>query len=134
MAEGSIKRRKPDALLSGPQGKPVTSDSTSSDRIHVGKYSAAKAVAEYRAGYAYGVLRSSASACAAEVLQQSKIPQAEVELIQRAADVLGWDRVAGWMQKPIPSLSGRIPYSLLGSEEGRKEVSAVLGRIEHGVY
>jgi uncharacterized protein (DUF2384 family) len=38
------------------------------------------------------------------------------------------------METPLGALRGRTPYSLLGSEEGRKEVDTVLGRIEHGIY
>jgi len=61
---------------------------------------------------------------------------AEVELVQKALDVIGSpDRVVKWMQTALASLHGQTPYSLLGSEEeGRKQVDAVLGRIEHGIY
>jgi uncharacterized protein (DUF2384 family) len=38
------------------------------------------------------------------------------------------------METPLSALRGRMPYSLLGSEEGRKDVDTVLGRIEHGIY
>ena len=59
----------------------------------------------------------------------------EVELVQRALDVIGSpERVTRWMETPLGALRGRTPYSLLGSEEGRKEVDTVLGRIEHGIY
>lgn len=65
---------------------------------------------------------------------RSKRTAPEIDLVQRAADVLGPKRVAEWMQTSIASLGGRTPYSLLGSKQGRKRVDAVLGRIEHGVY
>jgi putative toxin-antitoxin system antitoxin component (TIGR02293 family) len=59
----------------------------------------------------------------------------EVELVQKALDVIGSpERVTRWMQTPLGALRGRTPYSLLGSEEGRKKVDTVLGRIEHGIY
>jgi uncharacterized protein (DUF2384 family) len=39
-----------------------------------------------------------------------------------------------WMKEPVPALDNQPPYSLLGSEEGRKEVERVLGQIEHGIF
>ena len=82
----------------------------------------------------FNIREAAISAYAADLPEPSKVPQPEIESVQRAADVLGSERVAAWMQKSIPSLGGRTPYSLLGTEEGRKQVDAVLGRIEHGVY
>ena len=58
----------------------------------------------------------------------------EIELIQRAVDTIGFPRVVQWMQAPVPSLHGRTPYSLMGSETGRNEVETVLGSIEHGIF
>jgi uncharacterized protein (DUF2384 family) len=43
-------------------------------------------------------------------------------------------KLAEWIQTPVPALNGHTPYTLMQSEEGRKQVDAVLGRIEHGVY
>ena len=62
-------------------------------------------------------------------------PQAAIDLIQRALDVIGSPtRLSEWMQTPLPALNGRTPYSLLDSEDGRKLVEMVLGRIGHGIY
>ena len=59
----------------------------------------------------------------------------EVDLIQRALGVIGSpERLAEWRQTSIPALRGKTPYALTGSEDGRKQVEMVLGRIEHGVY
>jgi uncharacterized protein (DUF2384 family) len=58
----------------------------------------------------------------------------ETDLVMKAADVIGFVRLAAWMNTPIPALGDRTPYSLMGSEEGRRQVEQVLGRIEHGVY
>lgn len=59
----------------------------------------------------------------------------EVRLIQRALDVIGSpDRMARWMQSPNRSLQRRTPYSLLETEDGRRQVETVLGQIEHGIY
>jgi hypothetical protein len=59
----------------------------------------------------------------------------DVDLIQRALGIIGSPtRLAAWMQTSIPALRGRTPYSLLGSQRGRKQVEVVLGRIEHGIY
>ena len=59
----------------------------------------------------------------------------EVELVLKAFEIIGSpQRLAKWMRTPLVALHGKAPYSLLGSEEGRKEVDTVLGRIEHGIY
>jgi uncharacterized protein (DUF2384 family) len=60
--------------------------------------------------------------------------QDEVEVVRRAAEVLGIDRVAGWMRTRIPSLGNQTPYALIQTEDGRKQVERVLLKIEHGVY
>jgi hypothetical protein len=58
----------------------------------------------------------------------------EIDLIERVVDTIGFPRVIEWLQAPVPSLRGRTPYSLMASEEGRKEVETVLGQIEHGIF
>jgi len=59
----------------------------------------------------------------------------EIELLLKALRIAGSSRkLAEWIQTPVPALSGHTPYALMQSEEGRKQVDAVLGRIEHGVY
>jgi uncharacterized protein (DUF2384 family) len=44
------------------------------------------------------------------------------------------DHVARWMQTNIPSLGNQTPYTLLKTEDGRRQVERVLLKIEHGVY
>jgi len=62
-------------------------------------------------------------------------PSTDIDLVERGLAVIGSpEKLARWMQTPIPALGGQTPYSLLGSEEGRKQVATVLGRIEHGIY
>ena len=59
----------------------------------------------------------------------------EIELLLKALRIAGSSRkLAEWIQTPVPALNGRTPYALMQSEEGRKQVDSVLGRIEHGVY
>ena len=59
----------------------------------------------------------------------------EIELLLKALRIAGSSRkLAEWIQTPVPAVNGRTPYALMQSEEGRKQVDAVLGRIEHGVY
>jgi putative toxin-antitoxin system antitoxin component (TIGR02293 family) len=59
----------------------------------------------------------------------------DIGLIERGLAVIGSpEKLARWMQTPVPALGGQTPYSLLESEEGRKQVATVLGRIEHGIY
>jgi hypothetical protein len=65
----------------------------------------------------------------------SYIENSEVDLVARALSVLGSPKQLGtWMKTALPSLRGQTPYSLMNSEEGRKQVEVVLGRIEHGIY
>ena len=59
----------------------------------------------------------------------------EIELLFKDLRIAGSSRkLAEWIQTPVPALNGRTPYALMQSEEGRKQVDSVLGRIEHGVY
>jgi len=59
----------------------------------------------------------------------------EVDLLLKALQIAGsTQKLAEWMQTPVPALDGAMPYALMQSEEGRKRVEAVLGRIEHGIY
>jgi ABC-type polysaccharide/polyol phosphate transport system ATPase subunit len=59
----------------------------------------------------------------------------EARLLQRALDMIGSpERLAQWIQTPLPALNGRTPYALMHSEEGRKEIENALDRLEYGVY
>ncbi len=59
----------------------------------------------------------------------------EIELLLKALCIAGSScKLAEWIQTPVPALNGHTPYALMQSEEGRKQVDSVLGRIEHGVY
>jgi hypothetical protein len=59
----------------------------------------------------------------------------EVELMKKTLRVAGSpERLADWIQTPVPALNSQTPYSLMHTEEGRKQVEDVLGRIEHGGY
>jgi putative toxin-antitoxin system antitoxin component (TIGR02293 family) len=39
----------------------------------------------------------------------------------------------GWINEPQFGLAGRTPFTLISSELGRREVSSLLQRIEHGL-
>jgi hypothetical protein len=60
--------------------------------------------------------------------------QDEIAMVRRATEVLGIDYVARWMRSKIPSLGYQTPYTLVKTEDGRKQVERVLLKIEHGVY
>lgn len=60
--------------------------------------------------------------------------QDEIAMVRRATEVLGIDYVARWMRSKIPSLGNQTPYTLVKTEDGRKQVERVLLKIEHGVY
>jgi putative toxin-antitoxin system antitoxin component (TIGR02293 family) len=56
-------------------------------------------------------------------------------LLERAATVFGSaDDAAGWLKEPNLSLGNVAPLEFARSEIGAREVSDLLGRIEHGVY
>ena len=62
-------------------------------------------------------------------------PSVAVELLLKALRIAGsTQKLAEWIQTPVPALNGQTPYALMQSEEDRKQVDAVLSRIEHGVY
>lgn len=42
------------------------------------------------------------------------------------------DTALGWLGEPNAALAGTVPRTLLASELGRRQVSALLKRIEHG--
>jgi putative toxin-antitoxin system antitoxin component (TIGR02293 family) len=44
------------------------------------------------------------------------------------------DKARRWLAKPCRALGGKIPFALLGANQGVKLVQDELGRIEHGVY
>jgi uncharacterized protein (DUF2384 family) len=59
----------------------------------------------------------------------------EVQLLLKALRIAGSPtKLAQWVNTPVSSLNGQTPYAAMQSAEGRKEVDAVLTRIEHGVY
>jgi uncharacterized protein (DUF2384 family) len=59
----------------------------------------------------------------------------EVQLLQKALRIAGSPaRLEQWVRTPISSLNGQTPYAAMQSPQGRKDVAAVLTRIEHGVY
>ena len=58
----------------------------------------------------------------------------ESSVLTQAVRVIG-DRAEAmrWMGTPVRELNYATPVSLLGTSEGRKAVTTVLGRLEHGV-
>ena len=52
-----------------------------------------------------------------------------------AADVLeDVESAVRWLKSPQRALSGAIPLQRAGTDVGAREVEALLGRMEHGVY
>lgn len=43
-------------------------------------------------------------------------------------------RAAEWMRKPQFGLGGRVPFEMIQTEAGAREVENLLGRMEYGVY
>lgn len=53
----------------------------------------------------------------------------------QAEETLGAaERAATWLRRPNRALGGEPPLGLLDTDLGAREVEAVLGRLEHGVY
>lgn len=58
-----------------------------------------------------------------------------LSIAARAAEVLGSEEKASrWLHSPNRALDGRRPLDIVDTDLGAREVEAVLGRIEHGVY
>ena len=53
----------------------------------------------------------------------------------QAEETLGSAERAGlWLSRPNRALGGEAPLDLLDTDLGAREVEAILGRLEHGVY
>jgi len=58
-----------------------------------------------------------------------------VRIAAQAAEVLGSEEKASrWLHSPNRALGGSRPLDVVDTDLGAREVEAVLGRIEHGVY
>lgn len=56
-------------------------------------------------------------------------------LFRQAVVVLGNERVAReWLSAPAYAFGGELPLDYADTEAGAREVEALLGRIEHGVF
>lgn len=56
-------------------------------------------------------------------------------ILALAVDVLeSRERAAAWLREPNRALGGHVPFSLLDTETGARDVETVLMRIEHGIY
>jgi putative toxin-antitoxin system antitoxin component (TIGR02293 family) len=56
-------------------------------------------------------------------------------LLVRASDVLGSEKAArSWLTAPAVAFRGECPLDFADTEIGAREVEALLGRIEHGVF
>ena len=56
-------------------------------------------------------------------------------LFDRATEVLGGrDQARSWFLAPVHGLGGRTPLEFADTEPGAREVEALLGRLEYGVF
>jgi len=56
-------------------------------------------------------------------------------LLDRSVEVLGGlAQARGWLQAPNTALGGATPLDFADTEPGAREVEAVLGRIEYGIF
>jgi putative toxin-antitoxin system antitoxin component (TIGR02293 family) len=64
-----------------------------------------------------------------------KRDEQEAALFKRATEVIGnRDDAMRWMGTPVRALGYATPISLVHRAKGRKDVLAVLTRLEHGVW
>ena len=77
-------------------------------------------------------------AITSEPEQQHQLEHPSPEIIQaRAIEVFGDERLAQeWMRTPLPILEQHSPeeYANSGVKEHQREVLAILGRIDYGVF
>ena len=58
-----------------------------------------------------------------------------IRIFNRALEVMGTEDAARrWIHTPIKPLGSKTPFEYADTEVGAREVEAVLGRIEHGVF
>lgn len=70
------------------------------------------------------------------------LPLAEADRVLRlarvfakASDVLEDDEeAAAWLLEELPELRNRTPLAACATDPGAREVEAILGRIEHGIF
>jgi putative toxin-antitoxin system antitoxin component (TIGR02293 family) len=57
-------------------------------------------------------------------------------VFQRAVDLFDGDQPAArrWMASPARALAGRTPLDVARTDGGAREVEALIGRVEHGVF
>ncbi|MCC6144268.1 MAG: DUF2384 domain-containing protein [Candidatus Hydrogenedentes bacterium] len=56
-------------------------------------------------------------------------------LVERAVEVLGGlEHARQWLKTPNRALGGSTPLDYADTEPGAREVEALLGRLEHGVF
>lgn len=60
----------------------------------------------------------------------------EAESVRVLAQEVSGDaaKAETWLSRPNRALSGAVPTDLLATEEGRRAVRDVLGRLAHGVF
>lgn len=51
-----------------------------------------------------------------------------------AVEALGRNDGLQWLRESNAALGGRIPFELLGTDAGARQVEQIIGRIEHGVF
>jgi len=73
---------------------------------------------------------------------QSRLSPSQSDRLYRLARIVALaeevfeqeDRARRWLREPQRGLGGRVPFDLLRTEAGAREVEDLLGRIEHGVF
>ncbi len=56
------------------------------------------------------------------------------DLFQRATDLLGDEGAAAqWLRTPAPALGGETPMDHATTEFGARDVTRLIGRLEHGI-
>jgi putative toxin-antitoxin system antitoxin component (TIGR02293 family) len=75
--------------------------------------------------------------------KEGRLHPEESDRLLRASRVIGWtialfegdvDGALGWLSSPQRALGGAAPIEMARTEIGAREVEALIGRLEHGVF
>lgn len=87
-------------------------------------------------------LHISASTLARRIRTHQKLTMQESDRLMRVARVYAYatevfgseEKARQWMQHPLRALNFVAPFDYLDTEEGARQIEAVLTRLEHGVF
>lgn len=79
----------------------------------------------------------SRSRTSAQATDAAKLAEQLAALVQESGNPEGFDAAAWisrWLNDPVPALGGARPIDLMGTAEGRSQVSMTLAQMQGGAY